>query len=217
MICRFCGHECKKDGHQANGVQRYECKHCHKKQQAEYAYNAYAVDLNENIIRYTKEGLGIRSISRVLHISVSTLLKRILLIAKRIARPTIPLGHIYEVDEIQSFVRQKKNPIWIAYALDRESKQVVSYNIGPRTNTTLSVVTDTLRYSQAKYIYTDRLRNYRSLIDKYVHRTTYYGTNHIERHNLTVRTHLKRLSWKTICFSRSVTMLSAILKIYFWG
>ena len=134
-------------------------------------------------------------------------MKRILLIAKRIARPTIPLGHIYEVDEIQSFVRQKKNPIWIAYALDRESKQVVSYNIGPRTNTTLSVVTDTLRYAQAKYIYTDRLRNYRSLIDKYVHRTTYYGTNQIERQKLTVRTHLKRLSRKTLCLSRSVAKL----------
>ncbi|WP_410518302.1 hypothetical protein [Alistipes sp.] len=25
------------------------------------------------------------------------------------------------------------------------------------------------------------------------------------------------MSRKTICFSRSVTMLSAILKIYFWG
>lgn len=112
---------------------------------------------------------------------------------------------------------RRRNLIWIAYALDRESKQVVSYNIGPRINMTLGVVTDTLRYAQAKYIYTDRLRNYRSLIEKGVHRTTFYGTNHIERHNLTVRTHLKRLSRKTICYSKSVAMLSAILKIYFWG
>lgn len=108
MVCKFCGHECKKDGHQSNSVQRYECKHCHKKQQSEYRYNAYAVDLNGKIITYTKEGLGIRSMSRILRISISTLLKRILSIAKRIVRPIIPLGRIYEVDEIQSFVRQKK-------------------------------------------------------------------------------------------------------------
>ncbi|WP_418206869.1 transposase-like zinc-binding domain-containing protein [Barnesiella intestinihominis] len=31
MICRFCGHECKKDGRQANGTQRYQCKYCHRK------------------------------------------------------------------------------------------------------------------------------------------------------------------------------------------
>ncbi|WP_371415475.1 hypothetical protein [Alistipes ihumii] len=28
---------------------------------------------------------------------------------------------------------------------------------------------------------------------------------------------MKRLARKTICFSRSAVILSAILKIYFWG
>ncbi|WP_420535215.1 IS1 family transposase [Alistipes ihumii] len=98
--------------------------------------------------------------------------------------------------------------------LDRKSKQVVSYNIGPRTNATLNVVLETLRLSDAKRVYTDRLRNYRSLIETKIHRTSLYGTNHIERHNLTIRTHLKRLARKTICFSRSAVILSAILKIY---
>ncbi|MDL2326931.1 IS1 family transposase [Bacteroidales bacterium OttesenSCG-928-A14] len=32
--------------------------------------------------------------------------------------------------------------------------------------------------------------------------------------NLTLRTHLKRLSRKTICFTRSVEMLSSCLKLY---
>uniref|UniRef100_UPI0035214813 IS1 family transposase n=1 Tax=Alistipes indistinctus TaxID=626932 RepID=UPI0035214813 len=105
----------------------------------------------------------------------------------------------------------------MAYALDRKSKQVVSYNIGPRTTATLNVVLETLRLSDAKRVYTDRLRNYRSLIETKIHRTSLYGTNHIERHNLTIRTHLKRLARKTICFSRSAVILSAILKIYFWG
>jgi IS1 family transposase len=35
--------------------------------------------------------------------------------------------------------------------------------------------------------------------------------------NLLVRTHLKRLNRKTICFSRSLTVLMAVLRIYFWG
>lgn len=81
----------------------------------------------------------------------------------------------------------------------------------------MSVVTETLHLAEAKRIYTDKLRNYKSLINKSIHRTTLHGTNHIERHNLTLRTHLKRLSHKTICFSRSMAVLAAILKIYFWG
>lgn len=217
MICKFCGHECKKDGHQANGTQRYKCKHCHRKQQEEYSYNAYSPELDKKITLYTKEGVGVRSISRILKISPTTLLRHIILIAKRISHPPIVKRRIYEVDEIKSFVRRKNEHVWIAYALDRKSKEVVSFNIGARTNATLSVVTETLYLAEAKRIYTDRLRNYKSLIDKSIHRTTLHGTNHIERHNLTLRTHLKRLTRKTICFSRSMAVLTAILKIYFWG
>ena len=148
--------------------------------------------MDEKIILYTKEGTGIRSTARILKISATTLLKRIILIGGRITHPSIVKHRVYEVDEIKSFIKRKQNHIWIAYALDRKSKEVVSFNIGARTNSTLSIVTETLHIAEAKCIYTDRLRNYKSLIDHSIHRTSLYGTNHIERHNLTLRTHLKR-------------------------
>lgn len=217
MECKYCGGTCVKDGTQNNGRQRYKCKSCHRKQQALYSYNAYQKGINDEIVTLTQEGVGIRSTARILNISPTTLLSRIVQIAHTISRPPVINQRTYEVDEIKSFVRRKSEHIWIAYALDRKSKQVVSYNIGLRTNATLNVVLETLRLSDAKRVYTDRLRNYRSLIETKIHRTSLYGTNHIERHNLTIRTHLKRLARKTICFSRSAVILSAILKIYFWG
>ena len=217
MECKYCGGTCVKDGTQGNGRQRYKCKSCHRKQQALYSYNAYRKGINGEIVALTKEGVGIRSTARILDISPTILLCRIVQIAHTISRPPVLTQRTYEVDEIKSFVRRKSEHIWIAYALDRKSKQVVSYNIGLRTNATLNVVLETLRLSDAKRVYTDRLRNYRSLIETKIHRTSLYGTNHIERHNLTIRTHLKRLARKTICFSRSAVILSAILKIYFWG
>jgi IS1 family transposase len=57
--------------------------------------------------------------------------------------------------------------------------------------------------------------NYRFLIAKKLHSTYLHATNHIERKNLTICIHLKRLNRKTICFSRSLVLLTAILKIYF--
>lgn len=105
--------------------------------------------------------MGLRSIARILKISPTTLIRRILRIAAGIARPPIVKNRIYEVDEIKSFVKRKSQHIWIEYALDRKSKQVVSYNISPRTNATLDAVLETLRYSEAKKVYTDRLRNYK--------------------------------------------------------
>uniref|UniRef100_UPI003898E482 IS1 family transposase n=1 Tax=Chryseobacterium formosus TaxID=1537363 RepID=UPI003898E482 len=64
--------------------------------------------------------------------------------------------------------------------------------------------------------YTYKLRNYQYLIPKEIHSTKRFETNGIERKNLNLRTHLKRLNRKTICFSRSTVVLSSILKIYFW-
>ena len=70
-----------KNGNTPNGKRCYQCKHCHKRFITNYAYKAYLPDTNPRIIQLTKEGLGIRSTARVLAISVTTLLKRISLIA----------------------------------------------------------------------------------------------------------------------------------------
>nr|WP_299117406.1 IS1 family transposase [uncultured Winogradskyella sp.] len=66
-------------------------------------------------------------------------------------------------------------------------------------------------------IYTDGLNIYPGMIPEVIHKQFQYCTNIIERHNLTLRTHIKRLSRKTICFSKSKIYLEAHLKIYFWG
>jgi hypothetical protein len=64
-----------------------------------------------------KEGSGIRSIARLLEISCTTVLKRILSIAKSIQKPVMASGKMYEVDEIRTFYKSKTRLIWIVYAL----------------------------------------------------------------------------------------------------
>ncbi|KIA91797.1 transposase [Flavobacterium sp. KMS] len=205
-----------KYGKTKSGNQRYICRACGKTRVKNYAYLAYKGDINQNIIQLTKEGLGIRSTARILKISATTLLKRIVSIAKNIVKPNITKGKTYEVDELCTYIRHKRNYIWLVYALERNSKTVVSFNVGKRTNKTLNRVLETLKLSDAKKIFTDRLKNYRYLIDKKVHSVKRFGTNHIERKNLTLRTHLKRLNRRTICFSKSLVIFTAVLKIYFW-
>lgn len=143
-------------------------------------------------------------------------MKRIVSIARNIAQPVISRGKIYEIDEMCTYIRHKRNFIWLVYALEKKSKTVVSFNVGKRTNKTLSRVVDTLKLSEAKKVFTDRLKNYSYLIDENLHSVKRFGTNNIERKNLTLRTHLKRLNRRTICFSKSLLMLISVLKIYFW-
>lgn len=161
------------------------------------------------------EGVGIRSIARILHISATTLLKRIIAISNTVILPLMKPNCTYEIDELCTFVKSKNTRIWIVYALERKTKKIVDFNVGTRTNFTLSKVVNNILTSNPQTIFTDRLKNYRSLIPQCIHKTVRFGTNHIERANLTLRTHLKRLNRKTICFSKSEIVLKAVLQIYF--
>ena len=81
--CPFCkGLKVVKNGTTKNKKQQYYCKNCSRRFIEAYTYNAYKPDVNTHIVLLTKEGLGIRSISRILKISATTLLRRIVAIAK---------------------------------------------------------------------------------------------------------------------------------------
>ncbi|MCO6175376.1 IS1 family transposase [Flavobacterium sp. NRK F10] len=216
--CKFCkSSRIVKNGTSKNKKQLFKCKECRRYFIIQYSYKAYNPNINDFIIKLTKEGLGVRSTARVLKISTTTVLKRIILIARTINKPKISPNRIYEIDEMRSFINRKTNPIWIVYALDRASKSVVSFNVGNRTKKTLNHVTNSVVLSNPKKVYTDKLIHYKSLLEDVAHKVNKYGTNRIERKNLTLRTHIKRLSRKTICFSREKKYLEAHLRIYFWA
>ena len=83
-----------KYGKTKSGNQRYVCRTCRKTRVGNYVYQAYKGDINQNIIQLTKEGLGIRSTARILKISTTTLLKRIVSIAGNITKPIISKGKL---------------------------------------------------------------------------------------------------------------------------
>jgi len=121
------------------------------------------------------------------------------------------------MDEIWTFIGNKANVVWITYAIERKSRTIVGFVLGPKTKENIRPLVNQLILSAPKHIYTDRLNIYPSLVPDNIHQRFQYCTNIIERNNLTLRTHLKRLSRRTICFSRSFSILLSVLKIYFWG
>lgn len=95
-ICPFChSDEIIKNGKTKTKKQQFYCKKCSNRFLDFYTYNAYCKNINQRITQYINEGLGIRSIARILKISTTILLKRILLIAKNISQPLIPKGKRY--------------------------------------------------------------------------------------------------------------------------
>ncbi|WKL48420.1 IS1-like element transposase [Flavobacterium pectinovorum] len=107
--CNFCNGKCIKNGFQSNGNQRYKCRVCQKRQQSDYTYNACKRSINQEIILFTKEGLGIRSTARILKISTTTLLKRIVYIARNITKPIISKGKNLKIRGMNIIIILKVN------------------------------------------------------------------------------------------------------------
>lgn len=217
LVCQHCQAHCNKKGLR-NGYQRLRCSSCNKYQQHGYRYKACAPGVDQHIVTFVKEGCGIRSIGRILRISPTTVIARIRRIAARTHRPgPVVMGGCYEVDELATYCGNKRNRVWLAYAMDRSTRQVVDLAVGKRSKRVLGPLLRTLLLSSARCIATDGLDLYRTLLPKAIHRTKRHGTNHIERMNLTLRTHLKRLGRRTLCATKSVAMLRACAVIYCWG
>lgn len=213
--CKYCKQRAVKNGFQ-NSIQRYKCISCKKVFKLEYNYKAYNEGTNQNIIDLLKEGVGIRGISRLLKISPTTVISRIKTIANQLKPPMLFQGKSYEVDEMHTYVNDKNFRQYVCLGVRTDTKEVVRIGVGKRSGKYLKTVTDPIVLSSPKVIYTDRWKAYKSILPRKIHKIKKGRTNKIERINLNVRTHLKRLNRRTIAFSKSSEMLLACVKIYFW-
>jgi insertion element IS1 protein InsB len=218
MKCKYCVGTCRKNGKQLSGKQKYQCVACKKYQQCNYTYHAYEKEINESIIKHVKRGNGIRDIAYLLDISAVTVIDRIRIIASCLESTYASgKGCVYEMDELKTFSGYKKNEQWLIYAINKGTRDVVDMLVGRRIKENVKVVVDKVLKFSPRKIYTDGLNMYPTLIDKSIHRPGRYVTNRIERKNLTLRTHLKRLNRSTLCYSKKVDMLEACVKIYLWA
>jgi len=192
FMCQYCDDTCKKYGFTKGGKQRFQCRSCKRISLAYYKAALFSPDLNKQIILLLKEGCSVRSISRIVRVAASTVIRRIKKIGSFLEPPAISPGQAFELDELCTYVGKKSDQIWIAYAIRKDTRAVVDFTIGNRSNKTLSRITDRLLLSAATKIYTDKLIQYKSLIPSSIHVTKKYCINHSERKNLTLRTHLKR-------------------------
>jgi insertion element IS1 protein InsB len=218
MKCKYCNHICAKAGRQKNGKQKYQCVYCDKYQQENYSYHAYNKDIEESIIRHVKRSNGIRDIAYLLKISPVTVIDKIRSIASCLESTySSSKKGSYEMDELKTFAGYKKNEYWLIYAINRNTRSVVDILIGKRNTINIKKIVNKVLNFHPKKIYTDRLNIYPGLIDKSIHRPGRYLTNRIERMNLTFRTHLKRLTRSTLCYSKKADMLEACIRIYLWA
>ena len=123
-----------------------------------------------------------------------------------------------ELDELWSFVLKKAQKRWVWLALCRETRQVVAYYIGDRSEASCRELWERVPEAyRGGHCYSDFWKAYREVIPAEQH--TEAGkesgeTAHVERWNNTLRQRLSRFVRKSLSFSKSDRMHEICLRLF---
>jgi insertion element IS1 protein InsB len=119
-----------------------------------------------------------------------------------------------ELDEMWSFVGRKKQPRWLWGALDHQTGRILAYVFGRREDRALLQLKALLKPFGIRRFYTDGWGVYPRHLDPKLHVVGKRRTQQLERKHLTLRTRIKRLVRKTICFSKSVQLHETVIGLF---
>ena len=119
-----------------------------------------------------------------------------------------------EADEMWSYVGKKREPRWLWHAIDHRSGHILAYVLGRRTDEVFLKLKALLEPFGITRYYTDYWGAYTRHLDADEHQAGKRNTQQIERKHLTLRTRLKRLVRRTICFSRSIQMHDIVIGLF---
>jgi insertion element IS1 protein InsB len=123
-------------------------------------------------------------------------------------------GLTSELDEMWAYVARKSNPRWLWHAIDHHTGKVLAYVFGRRKDDVFLKLKELLEpFGITKY-YTDGWGAYERHIDADKHRVGKDNTQKIESKHINLRTRIKRLVRRTICFSKTERMHDLVIGLF---
>lgn len=119
-----------------------------------------------------------------------------------------------EMDEMWSYVGKKQQQRWLWHAINHATGQVLAYVLAPHTDAALVQLKALLEPFGITRFYTDAWGAYQRHLEEETHVIGKENTQQIERKHLTLRTRIKRLARKTICFSKSIVMHDIVIGLF---
>ena len=123
-------------------------------------------------------------------------------------------GLISELDEMWSYVGKKVEPRWLWHAIDHHSGTVLAYVFGRRQDTVFLQLQALLEPFGITRFYTDGWGTYERYLDPAQHIVGKQYMQTIESKHINLRTRIKRLVRRTICFSKTTTMHDLVIGLF---
>jgi len=233
VSCPFCAStDVVKRGNTSNDKQRYECRNeeCdHSTFILDYSYLGCLPDIKDRILDMAVNASGIRDTARVLGIATGTVLSTLRLLESDLesvnrkvlekldchsCKVLIVKVEDAELDEMWSFVGNKSNQRWLWHAIDHATGKILAYVFGRRKDEVFKKLKKLLMPFGIRKFYTDDWGSYERHLPSSKHVVGKKNTQKIERKHLTLRTRIKRLARKTICFSKSSQMHDIVIGLF---
>ena len=119
-----------------------------------------------------------------------------------------------EVDEMWSYVGKKQEPRWLWHAIDHQTRKVLAYVFGRRQDEVFLQLKALLAPFGITRFLTNHWGAYARHLAPEARVPGKRNTQQIERKHLTLRTRIKRLARKTICFSKSILMHDIVIGLF---
>jgi IS1 family transposase len=150
-------------------------------------------------------GTGIRDISEIEGVSTGKALS-VLVKSEKVIKPKKRHYENIEVDEFWTYVGKKQEKVWLIYAYERRSGEIVAYVWGKRDLKTAKKLKARLKELSVSYdtISTD---NWDSFVTTFKEEKHFIGKKYtvgIEGNNCRLRHRIRRAFCKTCCFSKKL-------------
>lgn len=215
MKCPDCGGmHIRKNGHRQH-QQNYICVGCGRQFLAHYQHRGYSDDVKRLCLKMYVNGMGIRGISRVTDIAHTTILNWIRESGEMLPDSYDPeeIPEVGELDELETFIGNKRNKIWIWTVVDHFRVGILGWVVGDHSAETFAPLWALVAWWNCYFWVTDGNPVYPGFIpagDQIVSKT--YMTR-VEGENTRLRHYLARLHRKTLGYSKSVEMLRHSLRL----
>jgi insertion element IS1 protein InsB len=123
-------------------------------------------------------------------------------------------GMTSELDEMWSYVGKKVEPWWLWHAIDHQTGTVLAYVFGRRQDEVFLQLQALLAPFGIRRFYTDGWGAYERHLASEQHVVGKQYTQAIESKHINLRTRIKRLVRRTICFSKTTTMHDLVIGLF---
>ena len=215
MKCPKCNSEKATKNGRRRGKQCYKCLDCGRQFVESPIERSYPPEVRQLCLKMYLNGMGLRGIERVTEIHHTTVMNWIR--EAGIKLPNAPeeeeIPEITEIDELQTFVGNKKNKVWIWTVVNHWKPGILLWTVGDRSSTSFQIIWSIIRCWQSFWYVTDGWKVYPGFIEPEDHLVCKTYMTRVEGENTRLRHYLARLHRKTLCYSKSLEMLRYSIRL----